>query len=278
MAWAAPVSSNPVGRVANHNMNDQRKPVPTVLNYTNQPGGFRRIEVREARPFLRDDCPYCGGDAVRQYIDHDVFGAKHLAYVVSPCERCGWWLVLKFWEGVGNAIHAAAVCEPIVRPFTLTAEDVNICEALEALTRDPRRMDELHSARFECIAEQYLKYEGFDITNVSRVRGSGGDLVAVDRVGNRFLVEVKRWKNKVGIDVIWKLLGAMWENSYDVGMVITSGSFTRDARESLAVTTTRVPVRDFQDLASWLGVRRLRQGSVIDTCRSFILADAMSEQ
>jgi hypothetical protein len=252
-------------------------PASVTLDYTSQPGGFQRIEVRDAEPYLRDDCPCCGGDATRQYIDHDIYGGKHLAYVISPCEQCGWWLALKFWEGGGNVIHAAAVCEPIIRKFNLSADDLAICDAIQVLSRDPTRVDELHPERFERFTAEYLRAQGLTVNNIARVRGSGGDLIAIDRTGNRFLVEAKRWRGTVGIDVIWKLIGAMWENDYDVGMVVTSASFTRDARASKAVSTLRVALKDFGDLATWLELRRRGQGSVADTCRQFVYGDAMSE-
>jgi hypothetical protein len=252
-------------------------PVSTSLDYTTQPGGFDRIEVGEAARFLRDDCPYCGGDAKRQYYDYDIYGGKHLAYVVSPCERCGWWIALKFWEGSGNVIHAAAVSKPIVRAFALDAEDVDVCNVLQALMNDPRRTSELASERFERLVEQYLRDQGSAVDDVSRVRSSGGDLVALDRSGNRFLVEAKHWKDKVGIDVIWKLVGAMWEHRYEVGMLFTSGNFTRDARQSEAVTSRMIALRDFDDLAAWLGVKRERRGTVSDLCQTYCYGDAMSE-
>lgn len=251
--------------------------VAVPLDYTCRPGGFSRIEVREAKPYLRDDCPYCGNDATRRYIDHDVVGGKHLAYVVSPCEGCGWWTALKFWEGVGNVIHAAAVCEPIVREFRLGAEDVAVCDALQVLSRDPARLGEIQPGGFESVAAEYLRAQGLAVTSVARVRSSGGDLIAIDRSGNRFLVEAKRWKDAVGIEVVWKLVGAMWERDFDVGMVIVSGSFTRDAKQSKAVTTRRVALKDFEDLASWLSLRRRRQGSVFESCHQYVQDDAMSE-
>lgn len=251
--------------------------VTVPLDYTCRPSGFRRIEVREAEAYLRDDCPYCENDATRRYIDHDVVGGKHLAYVVSPCEGCGWWTALKFWEGSGNVIHAAAVCEPIVREFRLDAEDVAVCDALQVLAREPTRVGELHPERFEGVAAEYLRAQGLSVTSVARVRSSGGDLIAIDRSGNRFLVEAKRRKDTVGIEVVWKLVGAMWEHEFDVGMVIASGSFSRDAQQSKAVTTRRVALKEFEDLASWLSLSRRRQGSVFDSCRHYVQDDAMSE-
>jgi len=251
--------------------------VAVPLDYICRPGGFRPIEVREAEPYLRDDCPYCKNNASRRYEDHDVVGGKHLAYVISPCEACGWWTALKFWEGDGNVIHAAAVCEPLVREFRLDAQDVAVCDALQVLSRDPHRLVELHPERFEHIAAEYLRAQGLIVTSVARVRSSGGDLIAVDRNGSRFLVEVKRWRDAVGIEVVWKLVGAMWEHEFEVGMVIASGSFTRDAQASKAVTTRRVALKDFEDLASWLSLRRRRQGSVLEWCRQYVQDDAMSE-
>jgi hypothetical protein len=248
-----------------------------ALHYSSQPVGFRRIEVSETDPYLRDDCPYCGGDATRQYIDHDIYGGKHFAYVVSPCEKCGWWHALKFWETRGNVIEAAALCEPIVRNFILSSEDLNVCDALQTLAADPGRLDELTSAAFERLVAEYLRSQRLAVTNVARVRSSGGDLIAIDHAGKRFLVEAKRWRDHVGIGVIWKLIGAMWENDFEVGMVVTSGSFSRDAQESKAVKTEKVSLRDFHDLAAWLDIDRPRQGSVMESCRQYMLADALSE-
>jgi restriction system protein len=90
-------------------------------------------------------------------------------------------------------------------------------------------------AQFERLCQRILRESGFVEVNVTGRSGDGGiDGTGIMRlqgmVSFHVLFQCKRWQSPVGPSVIRDFRGAMVGRA-DKGLLITTGSFTRDAQK-----------------------------------------------
>lgn len=126
--------------------------------------------------------------------------------------------------------------------------------------------DELHDLRwdvFERLVAELLKSRGFERVQLAGQRGdTAADIVAtqlIDPLGIRlrYFVEVKRWKNKIGVEVVDRVLGAMLAErpswGWHLAMIVTLAGvknmrkYTRRQLQFLGIE-----IRDQSDIAQWL--------------------------
>jgi restriction system protein len=103
------------------------------------------------------------------------------------------------------------------------------------LVKDHRRLEDLRKLswqEFEMYVGQALRQQGYEVHETGGGGPDGGvDLVAV-RAGERVLVQCKHWKSwRVGAPVIRELYGVVQMERATRGMVVISGTFTREARQ-----------------------------------------------
>jgi len=93
---------------------------------------------------------------------------------------------------------------------------------------------EISPRSFECIVEQLYKEMGFD-TELTPEKGDGGrDIIAEKNDTGRkekTLIECKRYKKPVGVKLVRELMGVISNEKVNKGVIVTSSSFTRGARE-----------------------------------------------
>lgn len=93
---------------------------------------------------------------------------------------------------------------------------------------------EIPPRSFECVIEQLYKEMGFD-TELTPEKGDGGrDIIAEKKeAGKRekILIECKRYRKPVGVKIARELLGVISSEKVNKGVIVTSSSFTRGAKE-----------------------------------------------
>jgi restriction system protein len=84
---------------------------------------------------------------------------------------------------------------------------------------------------FEAVVGEGFRHRGFEVNERGGASPDGGvDLVLV-RGHERFLVQCKHWRaQQVGVSVVRELYGVMAAERVAGGYVVTSGTFTKDAR------------------------------------------------
>ena len=92
---------------------------------------------------------------------------------------------------------------------------------------------EMHPSAFERLFQRILRESGFTQVEVTGRSGDGGiDGIGVMRIGGflsfRVLFQCKRWKGAIGAGIVRDFRGAM-QGRTDKGIIVTTGSFTRDA-------------------------------------------------
>lgn len=154
-----------------------------------------------------------------------------------------------------------------------------VVEAVKALTPDliihlqshERDLRKINPLVFEHLVAEFLKQRGFiDVRWVSRDSNTSADIYAVERpnsigIGLRYFVEVKRSKNRIGVNVINEAHGAMdlerakygW-NATLIVSVTGFKEFRKSTRRQFEMMG--VFLRDEGDLQKWLKEYRLNNG------------------
>lgn len=140
-----------------------------------------------------------------------------------------------------------------VRPRIAFAKDVLI----EQLRRQPDELYNLPSRRFEELVADLLGNMGWRVELTPATRDGGKDILAflqTDLGEILCLVEAKRHGRgrKVGVGLVRTLYGTLCDYQANSAMLITTSSFTRDAREFQQRHRYQLSLKDYSDLIGWL--------------------------
>lgn len=99
---------------------------------------------------------------------------------------------------------------------------------------DARTLEDLLAlspSEFEAMVAHLYNQSGHQARRTGQTGDQGIDLVVQAKNGEKWVVQCKRWRGSVGAPVIRDFYGAMQHEKADKGTVITTGKFTRQARE-----------------------------------------------
>lgn len=142
-----------------------------------------------------------------------------------------------------QGIHASAVLLqyvfPIIFLFSALASFIRrsrSSELLEGVRNDPRAdLAALSWLEFEALVGEGFRHRGFEVEQRGGSTPDGGVDLAMARGRERFLVQCKQWRaQRIGVSVVRELYGVMAAEHVAGGYVVTSGFFTRDAKEFAA--------------------------------------------
>jgi len=117
-------------------------------------------------------------------------------------------------------------------------------------------MRDMHPRKFEELVAELFHRMGYDVILTPRSKDGGFDVLAFQKTGVGkllTLVECKRYspKDKVGVGLVRSLYGVVEEKNATHGVIATTSSFTRGARQFQQNLEYRLSLRDFNDLAAW---------------------------
>lgn len=171
----------------------------------------------------------------------------------------------QFYSGAFRAYLASIESRNLIRAYESSDKNIdcfkNILsitnEVLASIARRPTLLYELDSQRFEELVARLLEDQGCEISLTKRTRDGGFDIFG--RIRNSvaspiFLAECKRYSSdrKVGVEFVRGLYGVTEANGANIGLLITSSSFTRDAMKEKLRIGSRIELKDFNDLCTWL--------------------------
>lgn len=85
---------------------------------------------------------------------------------------------------------------------------------------------------FEQMTGEWFRRQGYAIAEAGGAGPDGGIDLVLHKNGEKFLVQCKQWRAmKVGVNVVRELYGVMAAQRVAGGFVVTSGSFTDDAKK-----------------------------------------------
>lgn len=158
--------------------------------------------------------------------------------------------------------------DDILKPQLL---EVNY-ELMRWLAKHPESMRELSPRKFEEVVAEIFRDQGHTVQLTKATRDGGRDLFVVMKTALGELlsiIECKRWlpPHKVGLAVIERFLHAIRDkDKANVGMIVTTASFTADAKKSAGEFEYLLKLADFDrlhEMATQYGSWHKAKGSQI---------------
>lgn len=140
-----------------------------------------------------------------------------------------------------------------VRPSIITGS----AELIRQLQRQPRSIYDLPPRAFEELLADILNDLGWEVHLTQTTRDGGKDILAYmnTELGRLLcLVEAKRYSEhrKVGVDVVRTLYGTLCDHKANSGVLVTTSSFSKDAREFRQRHKYQLALRDYADVTRWI--------------------------
>lgn len=134
-------------------------------------------------------------------------------------------------------------------------------DLIARLMANPALMRSLPSRSFEELVAELLDRQGLGVMLTPQTRDGGRDILATLKtpVGEHlFLVECKRFAptRPVGVDLVRQLYGVVEMEKASAGVIVTTSSFTRDARALERTINHRMHLHEYDDLVQWLRVAK----------------------
>lgn len=130
-------------------------------------------------------------------------------------------------------------------------------ELIKYLARHPDKMQDLTPRKFEELVAALFRAKGYDVELTPATRDGGFDMRAFHRntIGTFLtLIECKRYgpKRPVSVDIVRGLYGVTESQGATTGLLVTTSSFTKDARSFQNRNEYRIQLADQVDLQAWL--------------------------
>ena len=150
--------------------------------------------------------------------------------------------------------HHFKVAHPDADVGRITPQDVNR-QLLQHLVKNRQLIHELSPRRFDEVVASVFESFGYSVELTAATKDGGKDLVVLRDVApgigpQKYIIECKRYKNTVGADVVQRLAGVVARSGADRGILVTTSSFTKPARE--ASQRFSIDLVDYPTLFDWL--------------------------
>jgi HJR/Mrr/RecB family endonuclease len=130
-------------------------------------------------------------------------------------------------------------------------------ELIKYLAQHPEAMHDMAPRKFEELVAAIFRAKGYTVELTPATRDGGFDMRAFHRndVGLFLtLIECKRYlpENRVSVDVVRGLYGVTENERANAGLIVTTSSFTKDAKSFQDQNKYRIQLADQADLQTWL--------------------------
>lgn len=157
------------------------------------------------------------------------------------CNKCGWWRIIKdvtvsakvwqLWQFFYGTVG-------LLKKLDLHNIDVPINEISKYLLAKYEARFSLHPKLFEDVTGQVFKNLGYDAI-VTGYSNDGGIDVILEKQGKQIGVQVKRYKNKIKVDQIRELTGALFLSGIPSGIFVTTSDFQSGANKVVQKSSNR---------------------------------------
>ncbi len=126
-----------------------------------------------------------------------------------------------------------------------------------SLKKQPGDLRQLSSRDFEKLLAELLRDMGWEVELTKQTRDGGADILAYlnTDIGRLLcLVEAKHYREdrKIGVDLVRTLYGTLCDAQANSAMLVTSSSFTKDAREFQQKHQYQLTLKDYSDVVNWI--------------------------
>jgi hypothetical protein len=172
-----------------------------------------------------------------------------------------------FPERLQTSIDAAfnsfkSVSTENANSFLLDQIDLSL---YRALISHPELISSLNWRTFEKLLADILETFKYEVELMQGTKDNGIDVIAIkkeDNIGiHRYLIQAKRWNNKVGIEPVERLLFKVKETNSTKGCLVTTSQFTKGAWVMANRYKYILELKDYENLKIWL-----HHACLIKTC------------
>jgi restriction system protein len=141
----------------------------------------------------------------------------------------------------------------IAKPIIVTANQAMV----ERLKKAPDDVFRLSSREYERMVAELLQDMGYEVELTPATRDGGKDILASLQTpaGDLLLlVEAKRYREdrKVGVELVRTLYGTLHDYQANSAMLVTTSSFSNDARTFQQRHKYQLSLKDYTDVAEWI--------------------------
>lgn len=127
----------------------------------------------------------------------------------------------------------------------------------DKLLKEPSSIFELPPRRFEELIAELVRQFGWQVELTPATRDGGRDIVAIvpSELGNLLcVIEAKRYRQdrKVGVELVRQLWGTISHDDASMGVLVTSSTFSSEAKEFQRQHRFRLHLKDNGDVFGWL--------------------------
>lgn len=128
---------------------------------------------------------------------------------------------------------------------------------IESLKKQPVNLRNITPREFEELLADLLRDMGWDVELTKQTRDGGADILAYlnTEVGRLLcLVEAKHYREdrKIGVELVRTLYGTLCDAQANSAMLVTSSSFTADAKTFQQKHQYQLTLRDYADVVDWI--------------------------
>jgi restriction system protein len=141
----------------------------------------------------------------------------------------------------------------IAKPIIVSANEVMIAE----LKKHPDDIFTLTSRQYEELIAELIRDMGYEVTLTKATRDGGKDILASIKteMGDFLcLVEAKHYREdrKVGVSLVRELYGTLCDYQANSAMLVTTSSYSPDAKALQEKHKYQLSLRDYTDVATWI--------------------------
>jgi HJR/Mrr/RecB family endonuclease len=139
--------------------------------------------------------------------------------------------------------------------------DVRLQELIDSIAKNPDVLYSLPPQDFEGIVGLLVESQGFDVEMTALMKDGGKDIIAIQEgIGTtKVLIECKRYRNRIGVDVVRSMHGVVAAEGATKGIVVTTSDFSQDALEYLEENKFVLGGVDIKGLMRWIEEYKKRE-------------------
>lgn len=144
------------------------------------------------------------------------------------CGFCGWLRSRHHLEHriIEDIWHE----ESLLRTLDINSAEVSFKELQQAIVAYPDRIDHMHHRRFEQLIADVFRNNGYSVELTRSTRDGGRDLIVLRKDSNEeAIVEVKRHRRRVGVELVRQLRGVQLRDGVPHAALVAARGFTSDA-------------------------------------------------
>ena len=150
-------------------------------------------------------------------------------------------------------LHPKSEIIKIAKPIIISANH----QLIESLKKQPVNLRSIAPREFEVLLADLLRDMGWDVELTKQTRDGGSDILAYlnTEVGRLLcLVEAKHYREdrKIGVELVRTLYGTLCDAQANSAMLVTSSSFTADAKTFQQKHQYQLTLRDYGDVVEWI--------------------------